>query len=115
MASLFDLLMNKGKNIKENVSNLYNKITNNDVQVPKIEAVVQSVEQPENPIANLAYQNRITPLNGAERFFGRTMTKVRQKQGLLSWSGTMFEYLMPLLVMKNYRKTLLDETYDFCT
>ena len=75
MASLFDLLMNKGKNIKENVSNLYNKITNNDVQVPKIEAVVQSVEQPENPIANLAYQNRITPLNGAERFFGRTMTK----------------------------------------
>jgi hypothetical protein len=25
----------------------------------------------------------------------------------------MFEYLMPLLIMKNYRNTLLDETYSF--
>ncbi|MCK9268100.1 MAG: hypothetical protein M0P14_05260, partial [Alkaliphilus sp.] len=30
---------------------------------------------------------------------------------LASWSGTMFEYLMPSLVLKNYRNTLLDETY----
>jgi cellobiose phosphorylase len=30
---------------------------------------------------------------------------------LLSWSGSMFEYLMPLLVMPTYERTLLDETY----
>ncbi len=29
---------------------------------------------------------------------------------LASWSGSMFEYLMPLLVMPNYDNTLLDET-----
>jgi len=30
---------------------------------------------------------------------------------LLSWSGSMFEYLMPLLVMPTYEHTLLDQTY----
>ena len=30
---------------------------------------------------------------------------------LLTWSGSMFEYLMPLLVMPTYENTLLDETY----
>jgi cyclic beta-1,2-glucan synthetase len=30
---------------------------------------------------------------------------------LLSWSGSMFEYLMPLLVMPTYANTLLDQTY----
>jgi len=29
---------------------------------------------------------------------------------LLSWSGSMFEYLMPMLVMPTYQGTLLDET-----
>jgi len=44
---------------------------------------------------------------------GRSLTKLNRDKGLVSWTGTMFEYLMPLLVMKNYPKTLLDETYDF--
>lgn len=30
---------------------------------------------------------------------------------LCSWSGSMFEYLMPLLVMPTYENTLLDQTY----
>src|SRR5581483_4521135 len=30
---------------------------------------------------------------------------------LLSWDGSMFEYLMPLLVMPTYENTLLDESY----
>lgn len=30
---------------------------------------------------------------------------------LLSWSGSMFEYLMPLLVIESHEETLLDETY----
>jgi len=32
-------------------------------------------------------------------------------RALLSWSGTMFEYLMPLLVTRTYEQTLLNETY----
>ena len=44
---------------------------------------------------------------------GRTLTVVGKYKGLISWTGTMFEYLMPLLIMKSYRNTLLDETYSF--
>jgi cyclic beta-1,2-glucan synthetase len=41
---------------------------------------------------------------------GRPVTSVRGAPVLLSWSGTMFEYLMPLLVMRSYSDTLLDES-----
>ncbi len=43
---------------------------------------------------------------------GRSLTKVDGGRALLSWTGTMFEYLMPLLVMRNYQATLLAETYQ---
>ena len=42
---------------------------------------------------------------------GRSLTLAKGKRSLVSWSGTMFEFLMPLLVMQNYEGTLLDETY----
>ena len=42
---------------------------------------------------------------------GRTLTRVDHGRALISWTGTMFEYLMPLLVMRNYPATLLSETY----
>ncbi|GAA0181782.1 glucoamylase family protein [Clostridium sediminicola] len=42
---------------------------------------------------------------------GRAMAVMGRSKGLVSWSGTMFEYLMPLLIMKTYPKTLLHETY----
>ncbi len=42
---------------------------------------------------------------------GRQLTSVDGGRALISWTGTMFEYLMPLLVMRNYSGTLLDETY----
>lgn len=43
---------------------------------------------------------------------GRPVTQVNGKQALLSWSGTMFEYLMPLLFIKNYPETFLyDSSY----
>jgi len=43
--------------------------------------------------------------------FGRQLTTSHGRPALLSWSGSMFEYLMPLLVMPTYDGTLLDETY----
>ncbi|MCI0362798.1 MAG: hypothetical protein L0219_02885 [Phycisphaerales bacterium] len=42
---------------------------------------------------------------------GRLLTNAGGKAALLSWSGSMFEYLMPLLVMPTYDRTLLDDTY----
>jgi len=42
---------------------------------------------------------------------GRGLVNADGRRALVSWSGTMFEYLMPLLVMRNYERTLLDETY----
>lgn len=44
---------------------------------------------------------------------GRMLTRIDGYKGLVSWTGTMFEYLMPLLIMRNYENTLLDETYYF--
>lgn len=44
---------------------------------------------------------------------GRKMTASDGCKGLVSWTGTMFEYLMPLLIMRNYENTILDETYSF--
>src|SRR5256886_9463087 len=43
---------------------------------------------------------------------GRQLTSVDGGRALISWTGTMFEYLMPLLVMRDYRETLLGQTYD---
>ncbi|HUF39186.1 MAG TPA: glucoamylase family protein [Anaerolineales bacterium] len=42
---------------------------------------------------------------------GRPVTKVDGKLVLLSWSGTMFEYLMPTLMMRHYEGTFL---FDSC-
>ncbi len=41
---------------------------------------------------------------------GRLLTTAGGGPVLISWSGSMFEYLMPLLVMPTYDHTLLDQT-----
>jgi cyclic beta-1,2-glucan glucanotransferase len=41
---------------------------------------------------------------------GRQLTNSAAGPTLLSWDGSMFEYLMPLLVMPTYDNTLLDES-----
>ncbi len=50
---------------------------------------------------------------GQEHWFalGRLLTSTGATTALLSWSGSMFEFLMPLLVMPTYENTLLDQTY----
>lgn len=42
----------------------------------------------------------------------RTMTTSSGHKTLVSWSGTMFEYLMPSLNMRTYRNTVWDSTYQ---
>ncbi|HUZ18163.1 MAG TPA: glucoamylase family protein, partial [Spirochaetia bacterium] len=41
---------------------------------------------------------------------GRLLADAGGKSILFSWSGSMFEYLMPLLVMPSFESTLLDQT-----
>ena len=41
---------------------------------------------------------------------GRSLTPVGRGAALVSWSGSMFEYLMPLLVMREPARSLLDLT-----
>jgi len=44
---------------------------------------------------------------------GRSMTPVDRGAALISWSGSMFEYLMPSLVMRAPPGSLLEQTYRF--
>ncbi len=41
---------------------------------------------------------------------GRPVTSVNGRATLLSWGGTMFEYMMPLLLMRTFSGTLLDQS-----
>ncbi len=43
---------------------------------------------------------------------GRALTPVGRGSALISWSGSMFEYLMPALVMSAPAGSLLSQTYD---
>ncbi|MDX1617970.1 MAG: glucoamylase family protein, partial [Balneolaceae bacterium] len=42
----------------------------------------------------------------------RRLTSIRRNEILLSWGGTMFEYLMPLLFLSRFEGTLLSNTYE---
>ena len=43
-------------------------------------------------------------------YLARPITQLGRLRTLLSWSGTMFEYLMPALFTKRYYNTLLDQS-----
>ena len=43
---------------------------------------------------------------------GRALTPVGRGSALISWSGSMFEYLMPALVMRSPANSLLSQTYE---
>ena len=43
----------------------------------------------------------------------RTLTSLKKYKGLVSWSGTAFEYLMPNINMPKYTGSLLDESCRF--
>ncbi len=67
----------------------------------------------------LASESRLTSFIGIAKgdlpethwfHLGRHITGVEGAPTLLSWSATMFEYLMPLLVMRSYPETLLHQS-----
>ena len=46
-------------------------------------------------------------------YLGRTLTTLGKYKGLISWSGTAFEYLMPNINIPKYEGSLLDESCKF--
>lgn len=48
------------------------------------------------------------------RNLGRTLADAHGMSGLASWTGTMFEYLMPALFMPSPEGSLLGESQEFC-
>lgn len=60
-----------------------------------------------------AVSSRIVPKKhwGA---LGRTLAKAGRYTGLISWTGTMFEYYMPHLFLPVYGGTLVSEALRFC-
>lgn len=48
------------------------------------------------------------------RRLSRALVQKGRYTGMGSWSGTMFEYLMPQLLLPWYEDSLLSETLDFC-
>jgi cyclic beta-1,2-glucan synthetase len=67
----------------------------------------------------LASESRIASLIAIARgdvpqnhwlYLARPLTELGGKRALLSWSGTMFEYLMPNLFVQSYPGTLMDQS-----
>lgn len=58
----------------------------------------------------IAISRKEIPLEHWNRM-GRALVMENGYITLASWSATMFEYLMPSIILKNYKNTLLDETY----
>ena len=46
-------------------------------------------------------------------FLSRTITIYKDYKGLISWTGTAFEYLMPNINLKRYKGSLIDESSKF--
>ena len=46
-------------------------------------------------------------------YLSRTLTCLNKYKGLISWSGTAFEYLMPNINIKEYEGSILDESCRF--
>ena len=46
-------------------------------------------------------------------YLSRTLTTLGKYKGLISWSGTAFEYLMPNINIPRYKGSLLDESRKF--
>jgi len=48
------------------------------------------------------------------RRLGRVLVSKDNFSGMVSWTGTMFEYLMPNLLLPCYENSMLYESMKFC-
>jgi cyclic beta-1,2-glucan synthetase len=81
-----------------------------DVAFERLEASSYDLLASEARIASfVAIAKGDVPLD-AWRHLGRAHTAVRGERALLSWTGTMFEYLMPLLWMRHRPGTITERS-----
>ena len=98
----FDFLYNKnrglfsiGYNVEENsLGNSYYDLLASECRIASFVAISKN-DVPKSHWFNLS----------------RAMTNAFHTHSLVSWSGTMFEYFMPSLIMRNFPNTLMDKTY----
>jgi cyclic beta-1,2-glucan synthetase len=132
LKEIFANALGKILNLKKNIESTKNKISSlidltSFVKLydPKIGLFSIGYNVDENKLTNsyydlLASESRITSYISVARRevpvshwfkLGRSLALIDGYKGLVSWTGTMFEYFMPPLIMNVYGNTLLDETY----
>ena len=112
------------KNIVENIINItdFSLLYNNEEQIFSIGFNID-----ENKLTNSYYDLLASEARQASliaiakkdipskhwNYLGRTLTTLGKYKGLISWSGTAFEYLMPNINIPKYEGSLLDESCKF--
>ena len=112
------------KNIIENIINItdFSLLYNNEEQIFSIGFNID-----ENKLTNSYYDLLASEARQASliaiakkdipskhwNYLGRTLTTLGKYKGLISWSGTAFEYLMPNINIPKYEGSLLDESCKF--
>ena len=116
--------------IKENIEFInklikdtdFSKLYNNDISLFSIGFNIQENALTDSYYDLLASESRQASLVAIAKkdvpskhwnSLSKTLTSVDGKKGLVSWSGTAFEYLMPNINIKKYSGSLLDESCKF--
>lgn len=115
------------ENLKQNVSNLIDNTDFSYLYSEKNKLLSVGFNLEENKLTDsyydfLASEARQASLVGISKGdipvkhwynLSRTLTSLNKYKGLVSWSGTAFEYLMPNINLKRYKGSLLDESSKF--
>ena len=81
-----------------------------NVESGRLDANYYDLLASEARIASLIAIARGDVLQDHWLYLARPLTEIDHVRCLLSWSGTMFEYLMPTLLMESYSNTLTDQS-----
>ena len=115
------------KSLIEIIDNIINNtdfsvLYNNELQIFSIGFNIEENKLTESYYDLLASESRQASLVAIAKkdvpakhwnYLSRTLTTLRKYKGLISWSGTAFEYLMPDINIPRYEGSLLDESCKF--
>ena len=115
------------ENLKQNVSNLINNTDFSFLYSEKNKLLSVGFNLEDNKITDSYYDFLASEARQASLIaiskgdvpakhwynLSRTLTSLNKYKGLVSWSGTAFEYLMPNINLKRYKGSLLDEASKF--
>ena len=125
------LIENKNKqdvgNLIQNISNLIDNTDFSYLYSPKNKLLSVGFNLEENKLTDSYYDFLASEARQASLVaiakrdipakhwhnLSRTLTSLNKYKGLVSWSGTAFEYLMPNINLKRYKGSLLDESSKF--